>query len=523
MHLRRRTAAASLALATTAAGCLRRPAPPPVPAADALRLRADGWACIRTEGSLPLPPGAAFARGRAAFAAMRVPAAADSATGRLVVAGAGAPRGVGTPGQRAARLYFAVAFDTADSAPATADAAARGAPRTRYVNEVGATGAEALPRPEAAAVYAAAERFGERFWAAMGYPAEACHGPVLPPAGAARPPLGARTAAPDGAAPDRAAPDRAAIRRGPGWVLEVLGLRRWTLAMLEDSLAKHAPGTPLASSACAAALRYRLGFADAAVVAYRGGPGDSASHVVVMVVEPGDSARVRHRPVSLDTLGAYAPWRRAVAALAAPGGGFDAAVATYPRWRRTPGAPAVALVARDPAAVETWRFLAEHATAADARTARALLGASPDYRTRAVAAAVLANALADDAAVYALVGALRQSDGPARGVASAVLGAVAWGPAGRPVAWGPAGPDVHALLDGTSPFYALRLLPVLVATGAGPADAPAFLRDGGTWLLAALQAEQPALRAHARALLTALRGADLGPGPAPWRAWVRGL
>jgi len=46
--------------------------------------------------------------------------------------------------------------------------------------------------------------------------------------------------------------------------VEVLGLRRWTLVMIQDSLDKYAPGENLASHACAAVLRYKLGFADAA-------------------------------------------------------------------------------------------------------------------------------------------------------------------------------------------------------------------------------------------------------------------
>jgi hypothetical protein len=42
-------------------------------------------------------------------------------------------------------------------------------------------------------------------------------------------------------------------------------------------------------------------------------------------------------------------------------------------------------------------------------------------------------------------------------------------------------------------------------------------------LLAFLASEQPGLRADARALLVALRGADLGPTPDAWRAWVATL
>src|SRR4051812_34702076 len=47
--------------------------------------------------------------------------------------------------------------------------------------------------------------------------------------------------------------------------LEILGLKRWTLAMIQDSLARYAPHDSLLSHACAAILRGKLHFADAAV------------------------------------------------------------------------------------------------------------------------------------------------------------------------------------------------------------------------------------------------------------------
>ena len=49
-----------------------------------------------------------------------------------------------------------------------------------------------------------------------------------------------------------------------GGTVEMLGLRRWTIGMLQDSLAKYAPADSLQSHACAATLRYTLHFADAA-------------------------------------------------------------------------------------------------------------------------------------------------------------------------------------------------------------------------------------------------------------------
>ena len=48
-------------------------------------------------------------------------------------------------------------------------------------------------------------------------------------------------------------------------VVEVIGLRWWTVEMIQDSLRKYAPGQRLDSANAATTLRYKLHFADAAV------------------------------------------------------------------------------------------------------------------------------------------------------------------------------------------------------------------------------------------------------------------
>lgn len=59
------------------------------------------------------------------------------------------------------------------------------------------------------------------------------------------------------------------VLRLPGKMVEVIGLRQWTLAMLQDSLAALTPRESLTSHACAVVLRYKLGFPDAAAVGYQ--------------------------------------------------------------------------------------------------------------------------------------------------------------------------------------------------------------------------------------------------------------
>src|SRR4051812_28278239 len=50
--------------------------------------------------------------------------------------------------------------------------------------------------------------------------------------------------------------------------LELIGLKRWTVPMIQDSLRRYAPTDSLMSHACAAILRQKLRFADASVVYY---------------------------------------------------------------------------------------------------------------------------------------------------------------------------------------------------------------------------------------------------------------
>ena len=92
----------------------------------------------------------------------------------------------------------------------------------------------------------------------------------------------------------------------PGKAVEVLGIERWSLRMIQDSLDKYAPGESLVSHTSAAVLRYKLGFADASSNSYRMSE-DTLERVVVAVVEPQDSARVRHGTLPMDSTTPYQP------------------------------------------------------------------------------------------------------------------------------------------------------------------------------------------------------------------------
>src|SRR5690348_16960667 len=76
--------------------------------------------------------------------------------------------------------------------------------------------------------------------------------------------------------------------------LELIGLKRWTVPMIQDSLRRYAPNDSLMSHACAAVLREKLRFADASAVYYTTTTAgmQAKPYVAVTVVEPQDSALI---------------------------------------------------------------------------------------------------------------------------------------------------------------------------------------------------------------------------------------
>lgn len=318
---------------------------------------------------------------------------------------------------------------------------------------------------------------------------------------------------------DAPAPLGSSVVEVPGKRIEVIGLDRWTVSMIEDSLAKYAPGTSLGSHACAAVLRYELGFADAAALSVRMVDADH-EQVIVSVVEPQDSARVRLRAVARDTAGVRAEWEPLIRILRDDPVAFQSAIQFY--LKRPP--PRIELVrgnGDEMAAV--WSFLESRASREDAAVAMSTLTApDPNLYNRMAAAAILLNFPESDSTWWALVETMRESDGAAKGTAGIVLGHLA-SHAARPVDWAPVAGTLHAMLDGTSLFQLRTLIETLNATGAGPSLAPRVLAGGGRMLVAYAGAESELVRPPAVDLLRRLSGEDLGSDRDAWATWIRGL
>ena len=164
--------------------------------------------------------------------------------------------------------------------------------------------------------------------------------------------------------------------------IEVIGLRRWTLDMLQDSLAKYAPRTSLASHACAATLRHTLGFADAGSWLFVFG-GDTASQNTVIVREPQDSARVRFRALPSDTARGRPEWRGARTLLSTHPALREFLARVWPRGATAAGTDVAQRTPDEQRAKDSLvSFLRLHEGARWLEVARRTVHASPNWQDR---------------------------------------------------------------------------------------------------------------------------------------------
>lgn len=312
-----------------------------------------------------------------------------------------------------------------------------------------------------------------------------------------------------------------AIIHLPRKTIEVVGLERWTVQMIQDSMDRYSPGDSLQSHACAAVLRYKLHFADAASTTFSSGPSDTMEYDFVAVVEPQDSARVRYRIMPLDTLPPLPEWREFVMFAGHNLAALELAMYVYAmRGARHDTMPTFAR--RDSARVaRVLAFLQSHTSKADATLARRVLSTNRNVLNRSVAAVVLAN-FDDDTTVSTLVSALREREGWAKGFAMQALIAIA-AERSRRIDWSIAANDIHAILDGTSLYTLEQLMSLLVQTAVDSSLARPFLRHGGRAVLAFAGAEQPGIRTGAVSFLRAISGRDYGTDVAKWSRWIDSL
>jgi hypothetical protein len=306
----------------------------------------------------------------------------------------------------------------------------------------------------------------------------------------------------------------------PTATVELIGLRTWTLPMLEDSLHAVDSTISLSSHACAAVLRSKLGFPDAAVQVYPAVlTGAERDRIVITLLEPADSQLVRYRRPNVDTLPSRAAWKGPIDLFENASGEFQSAIQTSVFSHHLSPADSAAMT---PTASRLREFLAQHRTTDDFATAVATLTDDGNYRNRVVAVLILAGFATEDSAWWMLTEALRDPDGRVSATAQQVLGWLMRHEA-RPVIWAPAALTLRDLLNGTDLFAHNLVMEMLARTDVARALAPELLADGGALVLAKVRAHDPTSRSAATAFLHQLSGRDFGDDAEAWQQWVTSL
>lgn len=210
----------------------------------------------------------------------------------------------------------------------------------------------------------------------------------------------------------------------PAGRVEVLGLRHWTLAMLQDSIRRYVPGQELHDAACMITLRDSLHFVDASVDWFQmTSPGQpTRSLLAVKVIEPTQASRVQWdvhpRDEFTSLIPDYAPLILSVT---------DSTGAVWRgrllNWLQlADNAQRAAALARNAAAradgERMFAFLADHRADADRVRAMRVLARDGLWVNRMIAVGVLSEFSQHDSTWWAMVRALRD---PHEGVRSAVV------------------------------------------------------------------------------------------------------
>jgi hypothetical protein len=307
----------------------------------------------------------------------------------------------------------------------------------------------------------------------------------------------------------------------PAGVVEFVGLHRWTIPMIQDSMKAHAPGQPLGQ--CAAVLR-ALGFPSAESL-YTTSP-EGRSSTLVILVEPQDSALVRYRKLPTRARGSLKAWGPAYRILRND-------VAAYQTGAQHFGIHSVGDSAREHLILRSWpndsahvrafwRFLEWSRNAQTAGLAERTLVEDANVENRILAAAILGAQRGRVRAWYALVKGLRDPDERVAAAAEMGLRSLLTGAQSR-IDWRPALADVRAILDGTNVLGLRTTLVVLTKTQIDPTLAPALLRENGGLVMDLLGSHSPAHRDAAHEFLVRLAGKDLGLSPDNWRMWLQGV
>lgn len=319
-----------------------------------------------------------------------------------------------------------------------------------------------------------------------------------------------------------ASPGTGQVIAGPDGPVEFIGLQDWSAQELFDAIQELDPDVPF--HACAAVMRFELGFAQAGAFRFSV-EGSDDTYTVVVGVE--DSARVRYRPTGSETVVLPEPWENlkavaredmdilAVAARALHW--HDVTVDGVPMSRRELGE----LMGADPETLDqVWDLLDRADGEEDRRLAHEVLVSDSSWLARSVATLVLGNFIDDDPSWHALTGSMIDSDARVGSVAMALVDGLGLGEK-DPVDWSGARAPLSAIFGGTNPFAFRYALDVLVKTDVDPEFARQLVRENPDLLLAHVGARHARTREPAVNFLRAISGQDFGTDVEAWTAWVK--
>lgn len=308
---------------------------------------------------------------------------------------------------------------------------------------------------------------------------------------------------------------------------EVIGLRRWTVQMLADSVSAKAPGESLYSRACAAILQQKLGFPAAAVSIQveNGADGMRPVDVLITVVEPADSARVRQRRLSGGWRLPDSAWRTLRATLVPD---EEPQVNAFLFALQLVGFHRIGMAEQLQLPPEMladarpfWTSIAALHRPADLALARRSLAADTNWVHRLMAVAALANFRDRDAAWHLLAAGARDPEHLVRTAAVAALKTFLQGDVRR-VDWTPAVADLRTLLGGSHVWGYQDVMAVLAGSRISPSLARTLLAGNSALLAAHLRAQNDRASAPALALARQLSGRPTATREA-MLAWLRTL
>ena len=257
--------------------------------------------------------------------------------------------------------------------------------------------------------------------------------------------------------------------------VEFVGLNSWSVEVLVDTLRSISPDQSL--HACAADLRFKLGFSDASAIGYFN---NGELYTVITVVEPQDKVFIKYLEEPSDSLEAISEWKDIIELIAHDFQGFRNAIQNYgrvllddkksakenlPHWINIENVERV------------WDFLLNHNSIDDMNLALWVLNSDKNYKNRVAASSILANFSDHDLTWWILLDNMRYPDARVSGTSMAVINSLSqFNP--KVVNWYPARHSVQHILRGTNLFAYNTVLNILPITGLNKELAEDLLRDG---------------------------------------------